>query len=315
MTYIVTTVSGQKVNLGAAYSIQINKSRETPADSLTAVFFSEKIHPEYKLIEAYTSENQLFFSGIVDEQKFEVAENGCFLTIKSRSKTAYLIDNEASPQIYKRPSLDIIFKRHIKPYGFTSIIGNKSTFNANIEVEKGMSEWDVLEEFCSSCLGTFPLVNADGSIDASGRVATKKILFSNTGSGISYSYISQKYNRYKLISEITVCAPYAAIYVDKVKDIELTNNGICRRKFISMTEDTSSAKNISVETAKQMILDSKKKFNEITIKCPGAIYAQIGNSAQINGSVLGPLQNLIVYEVEYTLNKSGEFTVFTLLEA
>ena len=315
MTYIVTTVSGQKVNLGAAYSIQINKSRETPADSLTAVFFSEKIHPEYKLIDVYTSENQLFFSGIVDEQKFEVEENGCFLTIKSRSKTAYLIDNEASPQIYKRPSLDIIFKRHIKPYGFTSIIGNKSTFNANIEVEKGMSEWDVLEEFCSSCLGTFPLVNADGSIDASGRVATKKILFSNAGSGISYSYISQKYNRYKLISEITVCAPYAAIYVDKVKDIELTNNGICRRKFISMTEDTSSAKNISVDTAKQMILDSKKKFYEITIKCPGAIYAQIGNSAQINGSVLGPLQNLIVYEVEYTLNKSGEFTVFTLLEA
>ena len=315
MTYIVTTVSGQKVNLGAAYSIQINKSRETPADSLTAVFFSEKIHPEYKLIEAYTSENQLFFSGIVDEQKFEVAENGCFLTIKSRSKTAYLIDNEASPQIYKRPSLDIIFKRHIKPYGFTSIIGNKSTFNANIEVEKGMSEWDVLEEFCSSCLGTFPLVNADGSIDASGRVATKKFLFSNAGSGISYSYISQKYNRYKLISEITVCAPYAAIYVDKVKDIELINNGICRRKFISMTEDTSSAKNISVDTAKQMILDSKKKFYEITIKCPGAIYAQIGNSAQLNGSVLGPLQNLIVYEVEYTLNKSGEFTVFTLLEA
>lgn len=315
MTYIVTTVSGQKVNLGAAYSIQINKSRETPADSLTAVFFSEKIHPEYKLIEAYTSENQLFFSGIVDEQKFEVAENGCFLTIKSRSKTAYLIDNEASPQIYKRPSLEIIFKRHIKPYGFTSIIGNKSTFNATIDVEKGMSEWDVLEEFCSSCLGTFPLVNADGSIDASGRVATKKILFSNTGSGISYSYISQKYNRYKLISEITVCAPYAAIYVDKVKDIELINNGICRRKFISMTEDTSSAKNISVDTAKQMILDSKKKFYEITIKCPGAIYAQIGNSAQINGSVLGPLQNLIVYEVEYTLNKSGEFTVFTLLEA
>lgn len=315
MTYIVTTVSGQKVNLGAAYSIQINKSRETPADSLTAVFFSEKIHPEYKLIEAYTSENQLFFSGIVDEQKFEVAENGCFLTIKSRSKTAYLIDNEASPQIYKRPSLDIIFKRHIKPYGFTSIIGNKSTFNANIEVEKGMSEWDVLEEFCSSCLGTFPLVNADGSIDASGRVATKKILFSNAGSGISYSYISQKYNRYKLISEVTVCAPYAAIYVDKVKDIELINNGICRRKFISMTEDTSSAKNISVDTAKQMILDSKKKFNEIIIKCPGAIYAQIGNSCQISDSVLGNLQNLIVYEVEYTLNKSGEFTVFTLLEA
>ena len=69
MTYIVTTVSGQKIDLGAAYSIQINKSKEAPADTLFAIFFSQKIHPEYKLIDVYTSENQLFFSGVVDEQK------------------------------------------------------------------------------------------------------------------------------------------------------------------------------------------------------------------------------------------------------
>ena len=100
MTYIVTTVSGQKIDLGAAYSIQINKSKEAPADTLFAIFFSQKIHPEYKLIDVYTSENQLFFSGVVDEQKFEVAENGCFFTIKSRSKAAYLIDNEACAQAF-----------------------------------------------------------------------------------------------------------------------------------------------------------------------------------------------------------------------
>ena len=315
MTYIVTTVSGQKIDLGAAYSIQINKSKEAPADTLFAIFFSQKIHPEYKLIDVYTSENQLFFSGVVDEQKFEVAENGCFFTIKSRSKAAYLIDNEACAQVYKRPSLDIIFKRHIKPYGFSSISGNNSTFNATMEVDKGMSEWDVLEQFCSSCLGTFPLVNADGSIDASGQTENKKILFSNSGSGINYSYLSQKYNRYKLISEITFCEPYSAVYAGKVKDSELISNGIRRRKFITMSEDTSSAKKISVDTAKQMILDSKKKFNEIVIKCPGAIRSNIGKKCQISDSILGNLSNLIVYEIEYTLNKNGEFTVFTLLEA
>ena len=39
MTYIVTTISGQKIDLGAAYSMQINKSREAPADTLFAIFF------------------------------------------------------------------------------------------------------------------------------------------------------------------------------------------------------------------------------------------------------------------------------------
>lgn len=315
MTYIATTVSGQKIDLGAVYSIQINKSREAPADTLSAIFFSPKIHSEYKLIDVYTSEKQLFFSGVVDEQKFEVAENGCFLTIKSRSKAAYLIDNEACAQSYKRPSLDIIFKRHIKPYGFSSISGDNSTFNATIEVDTGMSEWDVLEQFCSMCLGTFPIVNADGSIDASGQTENKKILFSNSTNGVNYSYLSQKYNRYKLISEITVCEPCSAIYAGKVKDTELINKGICRRKFITMSEDTSSAQKISVDTAKQMILGSKKKFNEIIIKCPGAIHSKIGTKCQVNDSILGNLSNLIVYEVEYTLNKNGEFTIFTLLEA
>ena len=64
-----------------------------------------------------------------------------------------------------------------------------------------------------------------------------------------------------------------------------------------------------------MILDSKKKFNEIVIKCPGAIRSNIGKKCQISDSILGNLSNLIVYEIEYTLNKNGEFTVFTLLEA
>lgn len=39
-------------------------------------------------------------------------------------------------------------------------------------------------------------------------------------------------------------------------------------------------KKISVDTAKQMILDSKKKFNEIVIKCPGAIRSNIGKNAR-----------------------------------
>ena len=314
MKYLATTISDEEIDLGPAYNVQINRSKEAPADSLTAVFFSQKKHSEYKNLAVYTEKNQLFFSGIVDEQQFEVSESGCFLTIKSRSNTAYLIDNEASPQIYKRPSLDIIFRRHVEPYGFTSVIGDKSIFNVTLEVEKGMSEWDVFEQFCRLCLKEFPIVNPNGVIDVSGRSESDLILFSNKNDGVNYSAVNQKYSRYKLISEITVCAPYAAIYVDKIKDQELINKGISRRKFISMSEDTETSKAISVSTAEQMIYESKKKFNEIIIKCPGAVYAQLGNKCEINDYTLGSIKNLQIYEIDYILNQNGEFTTFTLLE-
>ena len=315
MTYIATTVDDQKMALEAPYSVQINKSRETPADSLTAVFFSQKNYPEFKFIDVFDGENQLFFSGIVDEQRFEITRNGCFLTIKSRSKAAYLIDNQASPQTYRRPSLDVIFERHIKPYGFTEIFGDKSSFNATIEVGDGMSEWDVLEQFCTSCLKAIPVVNSDGSIVVSKtNSSAKKLLFSNFENGIKYSSISRRYNRYKLISEITVCAPYAAVYIDKVADSELINKGVRRRKFISMTDEPFLKNPISVDTAAQMISAAKQKFCEIVITCPGAVHAQVGSLCQVNDNILGNMKNLTVHEVDYVLNQNGEFTVVTALE-
>lgn len=314
MIYIATTISDEKIDLGPAYTAEINKSKDAPADSLNVVFPSIKEHSEYKYIDVYINEDKKFFSGIVDEQKFEIKNNGCFLTIIARSKAAYLIDNEASPQTYKRPSLKIIFQRHIKPYGFKSIDGDQSSFNVTIEVEKGMSEWDVLEKFCSSCLNVFPIINSDGTIDATGKEKQNKIYFSNTLNGTRYSSIVKKDSRYKLISEIIVCAPYQALYMAKVSDQESINKGISRRKFISMSTESDYAKQVSVNTAEQMISQAKLNAHEITLTCPGEVYAQIGNKGEIDDSILGKIENLSVYEVEYTLNQKGETTRIKLLE-
>lgn len=314
MIYIATTIENEKVDLKNPYSTEINKSYEAPADILKVIFASERKHLEYKYIDVYITEGIKFFSGIVDEQKFEVTDKGCFLTIEARSITAYLIDNEASPQTYKRPSLDIIFKRHIEPYGFKAIYGNNSNFNTTIDVVKGMSEWDVLEQFCSSCLNVFPIVNADGTVDATGNVELEKLYFSNIKNGINYNSIKTSYKRYKLISEIIVCSQYEAIYVADIKDQESINKGIKRKKFINMSTEENNTKKISVDTAENMINNSKKKAHEIIITCLGAVNARIGNRCELNDYILGKIENLKVYETEYRLNYNGEFTIITLLE-
>ena len=64
----------------------------------------------------------------------------------------------------------------------------------------------------------------------------------------------------------------------------------------------------------QMISEAKKKFNEIRITCPGAIFTQIGSKARIEDHILGSLENLTVHDLEYSLSQNGEFTTFTLLE-
>ena len=108
------TVNNELLELKNVFKVQISKSLNTPASDLEASFlFNEKID-EIKSIEVY-EDNEMIFDGIVDTQSLELDDNGSLFTIEARSKAAILLDNEALPQIYYRPSLFTIFNRHVKP--------------------------------------------------------------------------------------------------------------------------------------------------------------------------------------------------------
>ena len=58
------------------------------------------------------------FEAFCDRQKTFVDGTGCHTELWGRSDAAVLMDNEAIPQEYSRVTLQELFEKHIKPYGF-----------------------------------------------------------------------------------------------------------------------------------------------------------------------------------------------------
>lgn len=303
MTYQGKTVNNELIDLGQPVEIVMNQSADVPADDLELTLLCSG--PVAELKEIYIIENSKnFFSGIVDTQSVSIDNSGIFLNITARSKAALLLDNEAIPQTYYVPSLFNIFNRHIKPYGFTAIVGDTRTFSNEFVVSKGMSEWEVLENFCADYLKVYPRINSDGTINATGEFENNSILFSNSPPGIKYSAIYENLKRYELFSEVDVKATTLGTYSTVVKDNDIINRGIVRRRLLNAVNNNKTP----VSCGEIMLSTGAKNSYEICIFCPGSMNLNIGDKATVNDSILGVIENLVVSEIKYTLNKNGEQT-------
>lgn len=303
MKYEVLTIKNQTVDLGMPCSVKLNRSKDAPCDDINITFPIDKLIDEVKVIYVY-NQDKLIFKGIVDQQSIEYTSSGIFLNIVARSPASYLLDNEAKPQTYYRPSLKIIFEKHIKPFGFKGFIGNGKVFSSTFVISKGMSEWDVLEKFCNNYLRIQPRVTLDEYIDASGKSTNKEIIFSNAGGNLKYSSFSYKIRRHKRLSEIFVRATKNDSYSIKVSDYDAINKSIKRRRYLNATDESLTP----VIAGQNMISNSKKDAYEFILQCPGVVDINLGDKIKINDYVLGEFRDIFVKEIIYTLNSNFEMT-------
>ena len=101
-------------------------------------------------------DGEVFFRGLIDEQEVAIDSGGVSLQVCARSLAALLLDNEAIPQTYYVPSAKLIYQRHAQPYGFPAFSGRDKAFSAKLQIDKGTSEWEVIESFCRDHLGARP---------------------------------------------------------------------------------------------------------------------------------------------------------------
>lgn len=307
MIYVGKTVDQEVVYLGSPYSVVLNKTKGVPADDITVNFAIYKKIPELVSISAYLNE-ELYFYGLIDEQKILYSNQGLFLRLTARNMAAYLLDNEALPTTYCLPSLDLIFKKNIEPYGFKKIIGNRQTFATQFVVSKGMSEWEVLEQFCSKYLKVYPMVKEDGIIDATGTSQNEPIKFSNVEKGIRYISLFENIKRYDMISNVYIRTKKEGSYDMAIQDAEAMGKGIIRKRYLNAVETEKTA-----AISGELLIDtSKEKSYEVGLVCCEAINVNIGDKAYICDTVLGEIQDMYVSNVRYVLNQSNETTEITL---
>lgn len=307
MIYEVFDNLGAKIKLGDAMSVKIVRDIDVPADALYATFAIRSSINELKYIKVYESD-KLVFNGIIDEQNIEYSDDGCFLKISSRDITSLLIDNEALPQNYEMPSLGVIFDRHIKPYGFTDFLGNERPFSSTFTVYKGMSEWDVLENFCYNFLGTHPKVINNTTIDATGLYSSSNTINIDNKSGVLYKSINYKINRYKRISEVFIRTNKDGAYDVRTYDQSAIDSSIKRKRYLNAFNDTRTP----VSFGEDMIKNSKAGSYIFTAKCIGNINASVGAKATINDPIIGNIQDLIISKVIYSLKGLDEITEISM---
>ena len=318
MIYEAENLNGTTVILNSPVSVSLSMDEDAPADSLKANFAVTNDPDIYKLIandqlskiKIYDDQkSRLIFNGLIDEQSSSISGNGLFINLVARSTASLLLDNEAKPQIYNSISTDILFNRHIKPYGFSAYQpSNNRRFNCLFEVNKGLSEWQVIENFCNDFLFKIPRVTPSNIINFMDDYNDSGVIFSNKDTdAIHYSSIEQSFKRFKLISEVFVRNKKDGGYDTKISDSISLNKNIHRRRYINAVGDLKSPS----FRGQQLIKDANLSYFELKIKHPGPIVLQLLDKATVDDEILGLMPDLIASSINYSLGASSESCTIT----
>ena len=288
--------------LPEAVGVEIDSEYGVPADSLTVRFSGETI-PELYGIEACTDEGELLFRGVVDEQETTQTAFGSESAVYARSLAALPLDNECEPGEYADPSLEVIAKRHLERFGIVCGEHPKAVFG-KMNVSRGQSHWTAVKTFCSVFLGTVPRVSCTGEFRSNCFTRGETLIFG--GSGIGFTSIKSRIDRYSRISKIYVGTIGGTVCVT---DGDAMNRGIIRERRLSLSDSRTG----TLYDAEEIIAKSKLKAKTAELVCPCFIGDIVGRTAAVEYGSFGK-KEMYVIKTRYTANGTGEKTMVTLSE-
>ena len=271
---ILKTIGGNTETFKAPLRLIIQSDREAPSDGLEAEFIVSGSIPQLLSVRVLKDEYELF-SGEIDEQR-EITRSGITrLIIRARSIESILLDNEAMPQTYQLPSFGLIFERHFRQLGFSDYIADDKSYNGELVISKGMSEWNVLSDFCTQFSGTKPFITSDGIIDISGQNVPDEIFISRS----CMLSKTKKYSRCSLISDIMTRTYPAGSYNMDVKSNKAKGLSVKRKRYLNIV----GIKNTGVLSVRDMIKKRDNAYESIELLCSGTIVCRPGDIIKSEG--------------------------------
>ena len=302
------TIDDVQMGLNNILKARIEKSLWIPAHSFYGEFLWEGPMKELKYL-TVTANKKTVFHGPVDEQMLSCTERGIILSVSARSRAAYLLDNEAIPRIYDRPSFADICSIHCKPYGF-EIFRGEGRCPAKFQVSKGMTEWEVLDRFCRNVLGKHVRITEDDVIDAGGELEWGKVIISNhIPGGLRFSSAKARCKRYGVLSEIQYKLNNGEDYHYFIKNEDAKRRGISARRLVNLGGMPDW---MNKEMTQGRLNDSARDQFTVTAILPEFLSVRVGMNAAFLDPILGEYRNLIVSEVSCQIDTQGTFTTVLL---
>lgn len=297
MRFLLTDVEGITQTLTRPLSLTIRMDEDIPADDCYVVFAYEATG-ELKDIRIMDDDG-LVFVGVVDEQEHFINEKGRFLKISARSLAARLLDNEAAPGCYNHPSAKLIYERHVAPFGIDRTEDDDAVYYGEQQINKGMSHWTALKNFCVACYSAIPRISADGVLWMKGAAQTGSVCFSDEGDGIAYTEISEKRKRCEEISRVNIKVNDEG-YLYQMDNTDAIRRGIRRERYLNAVLASTP-----MTCADTMIQNGANASYAVSLKCPGMLTARMGCAAVVKNRLLGNIDGLYVSSVSYHMDHNG----------
>ncbi|MDO4815176.1 MAG: hypothetical protein Q4A83_01040 [Bacillota bacterium] len=243
---------------------------------VTCPFEKSMLHKlaDAKLFRGVNNEDTVFY-GVVDEYTIVCDEEGSRVTVRGRSMSALLFDNEAEAASYVSVSLDTIIACHVTPYGIGKIEKRSMPLLYRFNVASGESEWSVLSRFCRYSCGVQPRFSREGALllkDKQGPVRT-------INSGSRVFSLKRHDCRYGVISSVLVKNRVTGARYTVHNEAFEARGGVSRRV---LTVPKTTGADAMRYTGEYQIRESKRGKNIIEIGVTTQFAGFAGDVAELN---------------------------------
>ncbi|MFY9198950.1 MAG: hypothetical protein WBK75_03620 [Acutalibacteraceae bacterium] len=295
------TVSGQTICFSSPIQMELCESFDTPASSLFVVFCI--FWPLEELEKIIVKNNgEVVFDGYVDEQSTICDSSGVKIKISARSN-APLIDNEALPVTYIRPSVEDIYKNHLEPFGIKGVLGS-GICQGNFTVSKGTCHWAVVDEFCKCVLNVSPKITKDGYLDTRHNVPNETpIVFSNESKGNCRYFSAQvKYKRYGVIGQMLYKVDPSQGYTGLQIDENAKKRKITTKRYLNLSGSQKWERQYRLQR------EFKKSLSgscEVELLVPFDCFLKVGALASFYDKRLGEYKDFRIFHIEHIISNLG----------
>lgn len=298
LSFEAILADGGRKPLEKILAAELKRELEVPADSLSlSIPYESGLCGSIKELEV-TQDGTTVFLGRIDEAVNLCTDKGAVIRLSARSYAAALLDSEAEPRVYTYPSAELIFRRHLLPFGITECRHDRQPLYNSLQINKGMSHWQVIARFCRDRYGVPPRIEGrraylDG-YDNPGSVTFGK-------NGVPYLSISESRRRHKLITSVAVRFKPNTGYVSVVKNKNPECEGLDRVRYIDMLTERAR-----YESPESVLENSNLLSYRVTLRCRGCLLDALGKKAVIRDDRLGELDGLKIEAVSWRLSEKGE---------
>lgn len=298
LSFVMYDLYDRSLAVSNILSYELSKNTDAPCDGLRLSFTSKSSIDEIYRVEAF-DEDEKIFSGYVDTQREQLNEDGYQSFIYARSSACVLVDNEAEPRSYKKPSVISLFLINAKELGFESRLPNLSC-SADYIVGKGTSCYDAINNLVSGITGKSIVINPDNQLML---LDSKNVLNLN-----KYKIISEKrvINRGNPLSIIDYKISDDLLYSCHLKSRFVENKKIYRKRKMNISALPMWQQEYTLHN---VIKRSCESYYSVEFVIDGCHNIPLDSAVDYDSRYLGELKDYYITACQLVCDSKGERTI------